>query len=235
MKLSEFFSLLTYGELANLKVGGKDCGGIYPKYADEVTSYIRQGLTDLHSRFALKHSEVIVQQFEHITLYPLRSDYAVSNTSSTEPYKWISDTIERPFQDDIILIESVIDEGGNEIKLNTENDILSVYSPQPDVLQIVSPKNENAVAVMYKANHTKIDLSTDVPSNIEIEIPPQLVRPLALYVSSLAHTSVGSIEGFQTGASKMIEYETACIQIDLLGLIHKEDWVNENIWRNGWV
>lgn len=235
MKLSEFFSLLSYGELANLKVGGKDCGGIYPKHSDEVVSYIRQGLTDLHSRFALKHNEVIIQQYANITMYPLRYEYAQSNTTSTQPYKFIEDTVEDPFQEDIILIESAVDEGGCEIEINRENDKCSIYTPQPDVIQLTYPEDENAIAILYKANHAKIDLSTNVPSNIDIEIPAQLVRPLALYVSSLAHTAVGSPEGMNTGATKMIEYETACLQIEVFGLIHKEEWTNDRVGRNGWV
>ncbi len=235
MKLSEFFSLLTYGELANLKAGGKDVGGIYPKYSDEVMSFVRQGLTDLHARFALKHNEVIVQQYEHITLYPLRYDYAQSNITSQEQYKWIADTPERPFGEDIMLIEEIYDEGGNELEINTENDSCSIFTPQPDVLQIIRPADTNAIAVLYKANHDRIDLTANVPSDITIEIPAQLVRPLALYVSSLAHNAVGSPEGLQTGFAKMQEYEAACIQIQLNGLIHKEEWINKNIGRNGWV
>lgn len=234
MKLSEFFSLLTYGELANLKVGGKEDGGIYPTHSDEVVSFIRQGLTDLHSRFALKHNEVIIQQFAHITLYPIRSEYAVSSLG-VEPYRWVIDTESNPFQEDIILIESIIDEGGNEVALNDDHDKCSYFTPQPDVIQIPEPMEDNAIAVMYKANHAKIDLTVDVPSNIDIEVPTQLVRPLALYVAALAHNTVGSPEGSQVGANKMMEYEAACIQIEIQGLVHKERWTNNNIGRNGWV
>lgn len=235
MKLSEFFNYLTYGELANLKIGGKDVGGIYPQSSEEVLTFITQGLTDLHTRFALKHNEVIVQQYDHITLYPLRREYAESNTESTEPYKWIMDTAERPFLEDIILIEEVYDEIGGEITLNKENVDCSIYTPQYDVLQIVGAKSENAISVIYKADHTPIDLSVYEPKEIDLEIPNQLVRALTLYVSSLAHTAVGSPEGMQTGFAKMQEYEAACIHIEIQGSIHKESWVNEGIWRDGWV
>ena len=235
MKLLEFFNFLTYGELANLKVGGKEDGGIYPQYSDEVMTYIRQGLTDLHSRFALKHNEVIIQQYEHVTLYPIRYDYAQSNLTSVEPYKWVVDTPERPFQEDIILIEEAFNEDGSCLAINKDNDLCGLFTPQPDVLQIIMPEEENAIALTYKANHAKMDLSVDVPSNIELEIPAQLVRPLALFVASLAHNSVGSPEGVNTGFAKMQEYEAACMQVDLLGTIHRESWINTNIWRNGWV
>lgn len=234
MKLSEFFSLLTYGELANLKIGGKDVGGIYPKYSDEVMSYVKQGLTALHSRFALKHSEVIIQQFSHISLYPLKYKYAVSNTTSTEIYKWIIDSEFKPFQEDILLIEEVFDEGGCRIPVNTDGICNSVYTPQSDVLQISNPNDENAISVIYKADHVPIDLSTTLPTETELEIPPHLIRHLTLYVSSLAHTAVGSPEGLNTGFAKMQEYEAACLQLEIQGTIHKEYW-SDNIGGKGWV
>lgn len=235
MKLSEFFSMLTYGELSNLKVGGKDVGGIYPKTSDEVVSYIRQGLTDLHTRFTLKHNEVVVQQYDHITFYPLRYEFAQTNLLSPEPYKWISDSEGKPFQEDILLITEIFDEEGNEVPLNNDFEEDSIYTPQSDVLQITQPVAENAIAVLYKANHNKIDLSVRQPKDITLEIPAQLIRPLALYVSSLAHTAVGSPEGMQTGFTKMQEYEAACLQIEVFGLVRKESWTQNNTWRNGWV
>ena len=56
MRLDKLFNILTHGELASLKVGGKNEGGIYPKHADEVGDYVRLGLTMLHSRFMLRHN-----------------------------------------------------------------------------------------------------------------------------------------------------------------------------------
>lgn len=235
MKLLEFFKLLTYGELNNLKVGGKDTGGIYPKTSDEVMTYITQGLTDLHSRFALKHKEVVLDQFDHIALYPLKYQYAQSNTTSLEPFKWIADTEDRPFEEDIILLEEAFNEVGDEIGINDENDPCSIYTTQYNVVQIPYPVTGNSIALLYKANHTHIDITTTHPKDIELELPSQLIRPLSLYVASMAHTSVGSPEGIQLGFTKMQEYEAACLQIEQQGTIHKERWTNNRIGGYGWV
>lgn len=235
MKLSELFSYLTYGELSNLKVGGKECGGIYPKYSDEVLSFIKQGLTDLHTRFTLKQNEVVVQQFDHITEYALRYRYAESNLESLEPYKWIMDTPERPFQSDIISIEEIYDEVGNELYNNYDNQKYSIFTPAYDIVQVPYPYADNAMAVVYKADHPTIDLNKYKPSEIEVELPVVLVRALILYVASLAHSAIGSPEGVQTGFAKMQEYQAMCMEIELRGVVAKENWTNKQIGGNGWV
>lgn len=235
MKLTELFSYLTYGELANLKVGGKDDGGIYPKYSDEVKSFIQLGLTALHTRFSLKHNEVIVQQFDEVTMYRLTYDYAVSNLISTEPNKWVSDSEANPFREDIILIEEIYDEEGTELYINNETQEASIFTPEYNLLQFVQPVASNAVAVIYKADHDKLDLNTYKPSEIDIHIPSSLTRALCLYISSLAHTAVGSPEGMQTGLTKMQEYEAAVFEAELRGAVHKEEWDNNRIWRDGWA
>ncbi|AUR82492.1 head completion adaptor [Vibrio phage 1.152.O._10N.222.46.E1] len=235
MKLSELFSYLTYGELSNLKVGGKECGGIYPKYSDEVLSFVKQGLTDLHTRFPLKQNEVVVQQFDHITEYVLRYKYAESNLTSTEPYKWIMDTKERPFQSDIISIEEIYDEVGNELYLNYGNQKYSIYTPAYDIVQVPYPYADNAMAVIYKADHPTIDLGQYKPEDVEVELPVVLVRALILYVASLAHSAIGSPEGVQTGFAKMQEYQALCMELELRGVVAKENWTNEQIGGNGWV
>lgn len=235
MKLSELFSYLTYGELANLKVGGKDDGGIHPKYSAEVTSYITRGLTALHTRFNVKHSEVMVQQFEEVTEYILRPEYAESNPEETTHHKWIMDSPYRPFLGDILRIDSVFNEVGEEIPLNDAGCVCSVFTNQHDVLQMPYPIADNAVSILYTADHAPIDLSSKDPKDIDIEIPPYLVQPLVLYVASLAHTSVGSPEGAQTGLTKMQEYEALCVNLDIQGAAHVEHNTIDKIWRDGWV
>lgn len=235
MKLSEIFTYLTYGELANLKVGGKEDGGIYPRYSDEVVSFIAQGLSALHSRFDLKQSEVVIQQFEEITQYILRPEYSEQNETSTQPKRWIMDAAGSPFTGDIIRITDVFDEVGKPIPLNDSNRLDSAFTPSHDVLCIPMPQAENANSVLYIADHERIDLSLKEPKDIDISIPAPLVRALVLYVSSLAHTAVGSPEGMQTGFSKMQEYEATCIGLELQGLIARGEYCMDKIRGKGWV
>jgi hypothetical protein len=234
MKLSEFYSYLTYGELANLKVGGKDVGGIYPQHADEVTSYIQQGLTDIHTRFQLKYNEVIIDLDESITMYRLTRDYAQTNTGSTQSIKYISDSVDNPFTEDVLSIEEVYDELGNELYRNNETKEASVFTPQYNILQVPEPSDETSLSIVYKADHDKLDTSSTDPENLEINVPTIFIRPLALYVGSLAQSAVGTPEANQIAFSKMQEYTALIVDITLNGVIPRKEWTNERVRINGW-
>lgn len=236
MKLSELFNHLTYGELANLKIGGKDEGGIHPTYSKEVLTYIQQGLTDLHTRFNLKQGECIIQLNEAVSMYTLSSAHAYSNTESTEYFKYIDDLGMYPFLDDIIRVNSVYDECGHELELNTDCPSCTVYTPQYNVLQVTNPESTNAIGVIYKADHKPIILGAKTnPATIEIEIPSTMINLLCLYVAYAAHNSVGTQEGIATGFTKYQQYEAACLNVEHRGIINSNYYINNRIRRNGWV
>lgn len=235
MKLSEFFNFLTYGELSNLTVGGKEVGGIYPKHSDEVVSYIRQGLTDLHSRFPLRFNEVILQQRDNISMYELRKEFSVTGVGDTGNPVYVMDSVDNPYEEDLLQIQEVYDEEGNEVFQNNEMEEATIFTPQFNVVQILKPEYENALSIIYKADHKPFNLSANHPRDINIDIPQSLIRPLALYVSSLAHAAVGSTEGQQTALNKMQEYTAAVIEAELLGTVAKAEWTNQRVEINGWV
>lgn len=235
MKLSELFSYLTYGELANLKVGGKEEGGIYPTYSNEVSSFITQGLTELHTRFNLKQGECIVRLLEEVTRYELTSAHAMSNTDSNEYYKYIDDTGQYPFKDDIIRIDQVYNEIGQELMVNDDDPSCTIFLPQYNTLQVTNPNDDNAVGVIYKADHAPLDLKNNIPSEITIDIPPSLINALCLYVSYLAHNAVGTPESIGSGLGKLQHYEATCIGIEIKGIINTNTFYTERFNRNGWV
>lgn len=236
MKLSELFSILTYGELASLKQGGKDDGGIHPMYSEEVLTYIRQGLTDLHTRFPLKQGELIIQLQEELTRYLLTSEHAYSNEESEAYYKYIDDLGMYPFEDDIISIEQVFNEIGEEMLLNEESPRCQHFTPQYNVLQVTNPENDNALAVLYRADHKPIELNADSdPSKIDIDIPSTLVNSLCLYVSAMAHNAIGTTEGLNTGLAKLQMYEASCIQADRHNIVNGPVFDSTRLVHNGWV
>lgn len=235
MKLSELFNYLTYGELANLKIGGKDEGGIYPTYSKEVVSFITQGLTDLHTRFNLKQGECIIQLMEEVTRYRLSSEHALSNTDSTEYYKYIDDLGQYPFLDDIIRIDQVYNEVGQELMFNDEDPSCTVFTPQYNVLQVTNPEDTNAIGVLYKADHSPIVIKDANPATVDIDIPSSLINPLCLYVAALAHNAVGTPESINAGFAKLQQYEAACLGVDIRGTINGNNYQDNRYESNGWV
>mgnify|MGYP001111559018 CR=1 FL=1 len=235
LKLSDVFNELSYGELAHHFIGGKPTDGIAAEHWPEIISHINHGLTALYSRFPLKYCEAIIQQYEDIQTYYLRSKYAMSNQNSTSPVRYIMDSEFEPFTDNVIQIDSVYSEFGEKRTLNDETDIYTVYTPQYDA--IVKPYNckDNAMAVVYKANHDRIKFDGVTPANeIEIDIPIILLEPLLFFITSRILNGMGGAN-VQEASMFTNKYELSCMQISNLGLINKESLSNYKLENNGWV
>ena len=185
MYLSELFSLLSTGEFSGLYIGGEDNEGIPTSEYPTVANHINLGLTDLFTRFPLKEKEVIIQQYDDITMYKLHSDFAETNTVSTEDPKFIKDTATDPFLDDIIRIERAHQEDGTEIPLNDYGASDSWFTPSWDTVQIPTPVSTNTANFIFRAMHPKLVVteSTD-PATVVVDIPFTFVNALLMYVAS---------------------------------------------------
>ena len=71
MLLSEIFEQLTYGELSQINLGGKDDGGIASSDYPAVVAHINMALTELFKRFPLRLKEIQLQTYSTLTTYQL--------------------------------------------------------------------------------------------------------------------------------------------------------------------
>ena len=233
MLISEVFDQLIYGDLNNLAITEDGC--IDPSNYPLIINAINLGLTELHKRFPLKLKEVYVQQHIHISTYTLHSKYALSNTTSTEPIKYIIDSDSDPFVDDILMIESVYNEEGEEYYLNDDNAVYSLYTPSWNTLQIPDPQDENAISIVYRANHRRIDPNALDLDDIEIDIPHSLLSPLLLYVAYRIYDSRDKLNGTNNSNNILNKFEAALIQAEMSGLITQENPTNFILENSGWV
>ena len=231
MFLSEIFDQLTYGELAHLEMGGGANYGVESKFYPSLVANINLGLTAIHTRFPLLAKEVIIQQYDHIQTYILNSKYAKTNGNSTEPYKYIEDSVYQPFIDDVLKIEQAFDEGGVELKLNDENEFFSVFTTSFNTIQIPYPVAENSLAVVYRANHEKIVIDDNFnPNTIEIDIAWHLLEPLLFYVAHRYFVTNAP----QDSVNFLNKYNQSCGRIDINGMINKRDDTNNRLELAGW-
>ena len=236
MKLSEVFKGLTYGELSNIRCGGKKEGGIYPTYTDEVLYYVNQALVQLHTRFELKKNEVIIQLHEEVSLYRLTSAHAYSNEASNEYYKYIDDLGQYPFTDDIIKVDRVYNELGNELIINNNTAECTIYTPEYNLLHVTNAEDTNALSLVYSARHDELELDIgETPDDIEVHIQPSLLHPLGLYVAYLAYNSLGGNENVGIALGKLQQFEAYCLQIETLGTLNKDNHTNNRLLKKGWV
>lgn len=221
-------------ELNQLAVGNNGKGirvEDYPK----VIAQLNAGLTALHTRFALNEKEIIIQQYPQISVYYLRTEFAQTNTSSTEPIKYLMDTDRAPFKGRVLKITQVFNEGGCPIPLNDEPMCNSVFMPSYDSIQVSSPLDCNALFVLYRADHDEIPIST-TDLNIELRIPNSHLKALSYYIAAQFYGSVPSLDATNKGVEWLTKYENECIRIEQYDLNNQEIQVtNTKPERRGWV
>lgn len=238
MTLLDILKDLTYGELAGLALGSWTPDEFDnqpdPHQYEQIVSHINLGLKEIYKRFFLRSREIDIQQHEEISTYKLASEYAASNTASAIALseRYILDTAEDPFEDDILKIEEVYDEEGTKLPMNDITDEDSVYTPSYRTVQIPAPNDELSFSVQYRACHPKIPVTLDTdPADIEVELPNSLHAALLQYVGYRANLRTNP----EKSANYWQQFEKSCEHVDRLGL---EVQGEPGTWRfddHGWV
>jgi hypothetical protein len=231
MQLIDIINQLRNGELANTSLSEKLDYEEYPK----IVSYVNLALTALHSRFNIKQSEVVIQEYSTINIYTFDSKYAVSNTGSAEPIKYIIDTIDTPFTNDLIRIETIEDSNGDILLLNDQTESTSIKLPSYNKIKVVAPIDEELLIITYKANHDKVLVSGLTTTDQEIYIPEVLLEPLLYHIASRFHSSLPNAAGISESEKYISKYENACIRIKLENLINEYNYSTDRMGDRGWV
>lgn len=233
MQLQDIFDQLRYSELQHIKLGGhRDGTGITSEDYPAIVTHINLALTDLHTRFPIRKETVYVQIHENISTYFLNSDYAESNTGSSQPVKYIKDTTSDPFNDNLTRIEEIADELGNPYALNVENDCESITLPIHNAFNFPNPVNDLTVKVSYRANHPKLE---NVNGSTIVDIPMALLPVMLLYIKHRIYASLPSLSGVQASQQALQDYMLQVQEIEDAGVINSETSINEKREAESWV
>lgn len=243
MKLQEIFDQLSGGEFSQLSIGGEDAGAINANNYSKVVNHVNLGLTALYKRFTLKEGRLDLQMQEGQFKYTLSSKYAVNGKRSQETVRYILDTVDEPFEDDIIKIEKVLDESGIELGLNDASDLLSVFTPSALVLQLPTNPAEDKhlvvqkLTVVYRANHPKLVVGIGYfdPARIDVQLPDTHLEALLYHVASRVNNPIGMTNEFNAGNNYYAKYENACQELESRGLQVGVANVSTRLQRNGWI
>jgi len=234
MFLSDLFEQLQYGELSQLSMGGTDNIGIQPCDYPKVIPHINLGLIELYKRFPLKREEVVIQQYDEIQIYYLDSKYAVTNTEATPYKKYLIDSAYQPFKDNVLKIEKVFNEDGQELYNSEMDEYWSIQIPFYNAIQIPYPEKENQMIATYRASHPKLPIQDLDPTTAEVAIPPGMLEPLLLFIAARVYANK-TTEGGQEGQMYLAKFEAACKKIEELGLSNIDRTKNTKLDKNGWV
>lgn len=247
MKLQEIFDQLSSGEFSQLSIGGANQGVIDATNYSKVLGHVNLGLNALYRRFNLKGGRLVLALQPGLTTYKLNSAFAVNGVGSTEPVRYIKDTLGDPFTDDIIKVEQLLTATGKTLGLNDDANLYSVFTPSaltlrmPIELVTDYPSKPDdlktaTVTVVYRATIAKIVAGVGfAPATVEVQLPDTHLEPLLYYVASRVTSPIGMSNEFHMGNSYYAKYEAACQGLEGKGLQIDQDSQNTRILRGGWV
>lgn len=245
MTLKEIFDQLSYGELSQISMGGSGNTGINKSNWERVLASVNLGLTELHKRFLLREGRIDILLQTGKTTYMMDKKYAVANRESVGVVKYLQDSFEEPFQNDLLKIERVYDELGNELGLNQGGDQDSLLrtscrTPSYNTLVLPPELKGSKVTVVYRANHPIIlkEQGFFALQDVEVALPYSHLEALLLYVASRIMNPIGvsgSQGQFHEGNNYSAKFEAACQMLESTNLRIDQSEHNTRLERNGWV
>lgn len=212
MNLSDTLTRLAQGELSNLSMA--DGGAIKPSEVPKVVGYINEALLRLHSRFVLRHKDLIIQMHEAITMYELKPQFALSYEGNiVVPHKYIIDIGNKKFLDDVIRIVTAFNPVGMEHELNNHLAPFGIFTPKPKTIQIPVPIHGETISVVYQAKHPLLGSDEDELED-EIELPDVLLGALTAYVGFQAFNFIGGPENISRASNYMALYNEICMEME---------------------
>lgn len=248
-KLSEIYEQLTMGELSQVSLGGGELGAITEANSRHVANHIKLGLTALYKRFELKRGRLIVQLFPDQEDYLLTQRYATNGKNTMEPRRWILDTVDKPFGDDILKILGVTGDTGNAFVLNDYSDEYSIMTPTMESLRVprsivnslpfVTPDEyrTSKLTLDYQANHPNFMPRVGYfdPELVNIELPASHTQALLYFVASRVNNPIGMGQEFNAGNNWAQRFEQECVRLEMDGNEINDQSGNTRARRGGWV
>jgi hypothetical protein len=236
VNVNDLFRALSFGELSNLSMSNEGNGTITAAAQPKIIHHLNEGLLKLYSRFVLKEDDILVQLYDHITFYHLNPRFAVNYVpvggSDDEDIRYLLDMPGEPFKGDIIKILTVYDSNGCKLPLNDDEQPLSLFTPQANLLQVPYPKNDMALSVMYQAKHDKIQGELEET----IELPDILLEALTNFIAYKVYGSIGSDNSTAKSLAHYAAFESVCREVEDKDLVSTSiSTSNARFHKRGWV
>lgn len=210
MLISDVILQAQGGELSNLSLKDNT-----PENNAIIIQYINLGLIALYKKFNLATAEVVIELGRA--------------TTPSDDYTMISDTLYQ-LPDEAGTIVGAYEENGCEININVEDDVLSIFTPSWNTVQIPTATEGSFVSIIYTKNPTYITAETET-----LPLPTNLLIALLHYIGYRAH---GSLDGSLNteNNSHLMRFNAECEEIKRLGTITADDLSSVgNLYWKGFV
>ena len=224
MLVKELLERLSFGELSNIYIGDHDDGVIPAKHHPQIITHLNEALTKLFGRFVLREKSFLLESVPEITSYHLKSQFSESKDVIGLVH-YIKDLPNDPFEDDLIKVLSVHDHNGFKYPLNDTGHPLSLFTPQPLILQIPFAIERGVFAINYQARHPKILFKNTQEGysylDQEIEVPFFLGSAVQSYIAYKIYSHMNGPEHSAKAQEHMAEYERTCMEVENRDLLNE--------------
>jgi hypothetical protein len=248
MKLQEIFDQLSMGELSQFSIGGQPQGQINENNYPNVLAHINLALAVIYKRFNLKEGRLKVKLIPDQDTYVLNSKYAESNRKSKEPVKYLLDGTGEAFMDDLLKVESVQVDSGEQLPLNLRGDPLSVLTPTSTTLRV-------PLAIVNKAEHLADEFKTDTlllgyraghpiltiplglfePTRVDVQLDYSYLEALLYFIAGRINAPAGMTTEERLNNVWFGKFEAACQRLEMENLQIDRVGQNTRLERGGWV
>ena len=211
MLIKDFFSLCKAGVTKQFALD-----------EESMFAFLNLGMTELYKKFDLASREQIIELSATRKEYRLLADVMQVTAVYTDA-KFLRETTlpitEYPVNSEVVAVP-----------LNDDSNPLSVYTPSTGVLLVPHPHDTQILSVLYKSSpyvYTPEDL------NSELDIEPQYITPLVLYISYSANLGLESVPGQIMSTFAM--FNQACVEIENCGLNPTSAVTNNKLSMRGFV
>jgi hypothetical protein len=131
-----------------------------------IVSYLNLALIALYGRFKISRAEQIINLQDNLSMYGLNPD--------------------------VIAVEAIYDELGAEYPFNDDENLLSIFQPSYDTIQVPNAATGSQISVLYVQSPASLLVNSDsaVTNAQVVRIPSQLLEPLLHYIGYRAHASM---------------------------------------------
>lgn len=233
MNLENFFAQLSRVELSNISAGNKGAGSIAEKNQAGMVVLINDGLKALYRKFSIREKHFIIEPIEGHDRYTISLDHAVSQDGVTAGPHYIVDTVDDPFDDDVLQFIEAVDSEGNDYVFNDSTRPRSIHTPEPDVLQIPYAKEGVTIAIGYLGKPTEL---IDCDGTQLIDLPDSLIPALRAHVAAAFFGPINTTKAQEAHTYNLLRYEDICRDIQASNILMQDrTHIGDRFDNNGWV
>jgi hypothetical protein len=194
MTLADVIDYAKYAELAQLSVVKQldsTTTAEVVKAEKQIISYINLALIELYKRFNLRTEQTVVVLDMYETMY----------------------TLDIPELNEIL---AAYDEKGRQYFINSENDELSILTPNFNTIQVPNPVQDEAIFIIYSAAPVRLVWQEDLTLQT-VKVPPNMLEPLLHYVGYRAHGALNGEINAENNTHYM-RFESSCAKLKEMGV-----------------